>query len=104
VEDGKLGRIEETARVHAVSLDKVSPLSAAIGQVETCGCGAEGAVGTGDAARGFGNALAGAGGGHNHQAGFSAVLSRRRAADYFNGLNGIRRNLVGKYLALLIGD
>ena len=52
----------------------------------------------------LGNALAGARGGHDHQAGFAAVFGRRRAADDLNGLNGVGGKLVGEDLALLIGD
>jgi len=36
--------------------------------------------------------------GHNNQAGLSAELGRRRAADDFEGLNGVGRQLVGKTL------
>ena len=49
-------------------------------------------------------ALAGARGGHNDQAGFAAVLGRRRAADDLDGLNRVGGNLVGEDLALLVGD
>ena len=104
VEDGELRRIEKAAGVEAVGLDEVAPVLAAIGQIEAAGRRAEGAIGGVDAAGGLGDALAGARGGHDDQAGLAAVLGRRRAADDFDGLNRVRRKLVGEDLALLVGD
>ena len=52
----------------------------------------------------LGDALAGARCGHDDEAGFVAVLGRRRAADDLNGLNGVGRQLVGEDFALLVGD
>ena len=104
MEDGELRRIEKAAGVETINLDKVPPLLAAIGQVEARKGRPEGAIRTGDAPGRLGNALAGARRGHDYQAGLAAVLGRRRAADHFDGLNRVGRNLVGEDLALLVGD
>ena len=91
VEDGKLRRIEKAAGVQAVGLDEVAPVLAAIGEVEAAGRRPEGAVGAVDVAGRLGDALPGARGGHNDQAGLVAVFGRRRAADDLDGLNRVGR-------------
>ena len=49
-------------------------------------------------------ALAGAGGGHDDEAGLVAVLGGRRAGDDFERLDGVGRDLIREDLALLVGD
>ena len=104
VEDGELGRIEEASGVEAVGLDEVAPVLAAVGEIDAAGGGPEGAIGGADAAGGLGDSLPGAGGGDDDEAGFVAVLGRRRAGDDLDGLNGVGGKLVGEDLALLVGD
>src|ERR1019366_8906818 len=104
VEDRELWRIEKAPRVEAVSFDKIAPFLAAIGQIGCARRRSECAIRTADAAGRLGNSLTRARGGYNHEAGFVAVLGRRRARDDLNRLNQVRRQLVGKDLALLVGD
>ena len=104
VEDGELGRIEEAAGVQAVELDEVAPVLAAVAEVDGGGGGAEGPVGRGDGAGGLGDALAGAGGDDDDDAGLAAELGRRRAVDDLQRLDGVGWELVGEDLALLVGD
>ena len=58
VEDAELGRVEESSGVKAVKLDEVTPVLAAIAEIDRAGGGAEGSVGGGDGAGGSGDALA----------------------------------------------
>src|ERR1700722_20961225 len=51
-----------------------------------------------------GDALTGASGDFDHQAGLVSKFSGRRPGYHLQRLNGIERNLVRKYFALLIGD
>ncbi len=104
VEDAELGRIEKAPGIQGVELDEVAPVFAAVGEIESAAGRSKGAVGGRDGAGGLGYALAGTGSRHDDEAGLSAVFSRRRAGDDFEGLNGIGGNLVGEGLALLIGD
>ena len=104
MEDRELRGIEKAAGVQSVSLDEVAPTFSAVGEIEAAGCRPEGPIGGVDIAGGLGDALAGAGGGDDDETGLVAVFGRRRAADDFNRLNGVGRELVGKDLALLIGD
>ena len=104
VEDSELGRIEKAAGVEAVGFDEVAPLLSAIGEVESAGGRAEGAIGGADASGGLCDSLARARGGDDDEAGFVAVLGRGRAGDDLDGLNGVGGNLVGEDLALLVGD
>ena len=49
VEDGELRRIEKSAGVETVSLDEITPVLVAIGEIEAATCRAEGAIGGEDA-------------------------------------------------------
>jgi hypothetical protein len=104
VEDGEFGRIEKASGVQGVGLDEVAPAFSAIGEIEAAIRGPEGPIGGIDVAGGLGDSLAGASGGHDHEAGLVAIFGRGRAADDLYRLNGVRWELVGKDLALLVGD
>ena len=104
VEDGELGRVEKATGVEAVDLDEVAPLLAAIGEVDGAGGGPEGSVGGSNRAGGDVRALAGAGRHLDDERGLAAVFGRRSAVDDLDGLYGVRGNLVGEDLGLLVGD
>ena len=83
---------------------KLPPLVAAVGEVDRAGGGAKAAVGRGDRSGGCARALPGAGRDLDDEGGLAAVFCRRSAVDDLNGLHGVRRNLVGEDLRLLVGD
>src|SRR6185312_4738755 len=101
---GKFRWIEKAAAVQSAGGNEVSPILAAIAQVDTHIGGAKAAIGSCDAALGGVNALSRARGHVDHYAGLLAEFGGRSAGDDFHRLNRIERNLVGKDLALLVGD
>src|SRR5580704_14567115 len=103
MKDGELRRIKKAAGIEAVDLCEVAPAFAAVRHVKAAGSGAKAAVRAVYVARRGGDSLPAASGGHNDQAGFIAIFRGRRAADDLDGLNRVRRNLVGEDLALLVG-
>ena len=104
VEDGKLRRIEKAPGIQAVQLKEVAVSGAAIADINGAGRLAERPIGAGDVSRGLGEAFARAGRHVDDQAGFVAVLCRRCTRDHVEGLHGVRWDLVGENLALLVGD
>ena len=101
---GKFRRIEKTAAFQSAGGNEVSPILAAVAQVDPDIGGAKAAIGSRDAALGGGHALSRARGHVDYDAGLLSEFGGRRAGDDFHRLNGIERNLVGKNLALLVGD
>ena len=97
-------RIEEAAGIQAVGGDEISPVLAAVAEVEAHIGVPKAAVFGGQAAVRRGHSLAGARGYVDDQACLAAVLGRRRAGNHLHRLDRIQRNLVGEDLALLIGD
>src|SRR6516164_4628881 len=77
---------------------------AAVGEVGVEAGGAEGSVVEGDAAVRRGDALPGARGGLDDEAGLVTIFGCGRAADDLEGLHGVGGKLVGEDLALLVGD
>ena len=89
VEHHKLGRIEKTAGIEPIQFEKVSPVFSPISDIETSRRRPEGSVGTGEAAGGLGNSLAGARRHLDHQARLASILRRRRTRDDFHRLNRV---------------
>src|ERR1700733_422403 len=89
MENAELRGIEKAAGVQPVKGKKVAPILLAIAQIEAARSRAEASVGGINRARRRQDALPGAGGRNDHQAGFASEFSRRRAADDLNGLNGV---------------
>ncbi len=87
VEDDEFGRIQESAGIQPVGFEEVSPVFAAIAKVDASGRGAKCSIGGSDVAGWFRQALTRPRGGHDHQAGFSAVLRWRRAGYHLQRLN-----------------
>src|SRR6202451_257186 len=83
---------------------KLPHLGAAVKEITAPGSRTEAAVRAIDTARRLCNSLTGARGGNDYEAGFATVFGWRRAADDFNGLDGVGRKLVGEDFALLVGD
>src|ERR1035437_5532449 len=104
VEHGELWRIEEPTRFEAIALNEIAPVLPAVAEVGGAGGGTEGAKGGGDGAGGRSDALTGARGDLNDEAGLAAVLGWWSAGDDFERLNRVRRKLVGEDLALLVRD
>ena len=104
MKDDELGWVEEASGVEAVDLDEVAPVLVRRSRDRCAGGGAEGAVGGGDAAGRLGDALPGARGDLDDEAGLAAVFGRRRARDHLERLDGVGGKLVGEDLALLVGD
>jgi len=84
--------------------DEVAPVLVAVAQVDGSGGRSEGPIRRGHRSSGSCDALAGAGGYVDDDAGLAAELGRRRAVDDFERLDGLGGKLVGENLALLIGD
>src|ERR1700678_3015113 len=102
--DGELGRIEKPAAVQSVKRDEISPFLASVGKVEAGTGGAKRPVRSRDGAMGSGNAETRPCGSDNHDAGLDTELGGRCPGNDFQRIDRIDRNLVGKNLALLIGD
>ena len=96
--------IKKAAVIQPAHGDEISPLGSAETQIEGNIRRSKTAVRGGETTLGSGHALAGAGCNVDHNAGLVAIFGRRRASDHFQGLDGIKRNLVGKLFALLIGN
>src|SRR5664280_377030 len=104
VENDKLRRIEEAAAVEPVRRDEISPVLAAVGEVQVEVGAAKRAIGGRDAAMWRRGAKARTRAYVDHEAGLVSELGGRRSADDRHRLHGVERNLVGKYLALLVRD
>ena len=104
VEDDKLRRVQKAPGVEPVGRDEVPPVLAAVGEISIQIGTAEGAIAGRDAAMRRGRTQAGACRHIDHQAGLVAELCGRRTRDHRHRLHGVKRNLVGKYFALLIGN
>ena len=104
VKDRELRGIKKAAGVEAVGLNEIAPVLSSIRKIEAGRGRPKCAIGATDAASGLGDSLAGAGGGHDHQAGLAAILGRGRAADDLDGLNRVGGDLVAEDFALLVGD
>ena len=84
--------------------DEVAPVLVAVAQVDGSGGRSEGPIRRGHRSSGSCDALAGAGGYVDDDAGLAAELGRRRAVDDFQGLHRVGGELVGENLTLLIGN
>ena len=104
MEDLKLRGIKKAPSVESINLDEIPPLLAAPGQIKAGRRRPESAIRAAHTAGRLGYSLSGARSSHNHQAGLATILGRRRAADDFDRLNRVSGNLVGKDLALLVGN
>src|ERR1700761_1250445 len=97
-------RIQKTPGIQSVHLKEVSPVFPAIAKIEASGGRSKAAVRSSDIACWCRQALARSRRCHDHQAGLPSVFGRRRAGNDLKGLNRIRRQLVRKHLALLVGN
>src|SRR6266849_6361993 len=104
MDDTKFRWIEEPAGIQAAHGNKVSPFFPAERCVETCTDGAKRTIRSLHAAHRGCLSQPRARGDLDDQAGLVSEFRRRRAGNYFQRLNRVDRNLVGKYFALLIGD
>src|ERR1035438_10525891 len=102
--DHELRRIEEAAAVEPVYRDEISPVLAAVGEVEIHVRAAEATVAGGHVAVRCRRTQARTRGHVNDQTRFVAELSGWSTGDDRHRLHGIEWNLIGKYFALLIGD
>ena len=104
VEDLVFGAIEESARIEAAGRNEVPPVIRSVAQIEPAAAIAEAAVRSRHIAMRRLRTEAGTGGYHNHKARLAPVFRGRRAFDHFHRLHRIDRNLIGKNLALLVGN
>ena len=104
VSDEEFRRIEKASAIQSAYGNKIAPFLAAIAKVKANVGRAEAAVGGGNVALGLGQALSRARGHVNHGAGLFTIFSGRRAGNHFERIHRVERNLVGKNLALLVGD
>src|ERR1019366_3413098 len=104
VEDDKLWRIEEAAGVEPVYRDEISPVFAAVGEVEVYVGAAKSTVAGGHVAVWRRRTQAGTRGHVNNQTGFVAELSGGSTGNHRHRLHRVERNLVGEHFALLIGN
>ena len=104
VEDDKLRRIQEPPRIQPVQLKEISPVLAAVRQVETAIHSPERSVRSRKTPRRLRHTLPRPRRHLDHQRCLAAILRRRRARNHLQRLDRIRRNLVREHLALLVGN
>src|SRR6266403_5400171 len=102
MDDLKLRRIEETARIQAIRRDEIAPLQASKGHIEATIIRAKAPIRSSHTSNRFCLAEAGTRRYLDYQARLVTKFGGRSAGDYFQRLNRIDRDLVGKDFASLI--
>src|SRR5882757_6039242 len=102
MDDLKLRRIEETARIQAIRRDKIPPLRASKGHIEASIIRAETPVRSSHTSNWFRLAEAGTRRHLDDQAGLVTKFSGRSPGDHLQRLNRIDRDLIGKDFAGLV--